>query len=99
MMNTNFVDQIRPFVSKILGPILGAFFTWIATRYGIIIDEDTQTEIIFGVAAAFSGIIAVVINKFINPGNAASAPLAAMEKDQLKVMKQEDAIEKREAKA
>lgn len=79
------IDFWRPFIAKILAPFIGFAVTYLNKKYGIVFsDADTAglvaqiTDLL--VFAVSTGITAVGINKWANPGNAASSHLAAAEK-------------------
>lgn len=81
------IDFLRPFLSRIIAPVVASIVAWLAVRYGIVVDPDVATTrvleaviAIFGILAPLSGIIKQIIDRKINPGNAAHPKLAAIEK-------------------
>lgn len=92
----NLIDHLRPFIKALVAPILGAFFTWLAIRWNIVIDENTQAQVIFAVCAVIAGVLGVFINKVVNPGNMASKDLAVQSKIVTEHIKADQAIEKKE---
>lgn len=85
-------DSYRPFIAKVVAPLIGALVTILNKKYGLVFsDADVQQAvgpvvdlIIFAIS---TGVSAVTINKKVNPGNAASAHLAGMEKEQVETIK------------
>jgi hypothetical protein len=91
-------DAWRPFIAKILAPIIGAIITtfvlWLKTRWNITVElssaeltdivKNTINLIVFAVS---TGVSAVTLNKRVNPGNAASSHLAVVEKRQSEEIK------------
>lgn len=95
-MNT--FDAFRPFISKFLGPILGAiisgFILWLKMRWHITVDIiDVQLASLVDqlvnlvIVMISTGVSAVFVNKKFNPGNAHSSQLAAEEKEESKNLK------------
>lgn len=92
------LDSWRPFIAKILGPIIGAviasFILWLKARWNVEVSLSSQemTELInhtidMMIFAISAGVSAVTLNKKVNPGNAASSHLAAREKYEVQVIK------------
>lgn len=88
------LDSWRPFIAKFIAPIIGFCVTYLNKRFGIAFtDAETQQVlaslvdlVVFSIS---TGISAVAINKKVNPGNAASAHLAAAEKQEVTDMKRQ----------
>ena len=88
-------DTLRPFIAKFLAPLIGLAVTWINKRFGIVFtDAETQQVlaslvdlVVFSISTGFAG---VLINKKVNPGNAASAHLAGKESSEATVLKNND---------
>ncbi len=82
---------LRPFIAPAIMPFLGAALAYLATRFGIVYSPEQQTQItegavsavlwLFATAASLTGIAKVVLNKKINPANAASSELVQEGKD------------------
>lgn len=87
-------DTYRPFIAKIVAPLIGALVTLLNKKYGYqFSDADVQQAIgpvvdliIFAIS---TGVSAVTINKKVNPGNAASSHLAGAEKEESDTIKKE----------
>lgn len=85
-------DFWRPFLAKIIAPFVGFAATWLKHKYNIDFGVDEQNQVVLQltdllVFAITTGLAAVAINKKANPGNAASAHLAAREKHEAVVLK------------
>lgn len=88
-------------ISPFLGRLVAIFLAWVcghlADRYHIFVSTEQQAQLadmIVNVIAGFLTVYAVShkwMNKFINPGDAASSHLAAEEKTQTSVLKFKDA--------
>jgi ATP/ADP translocase len=77
------IDALRPFISRLLAALLAGVCTWLAVRFGFTIDAATQqqlVEAIVGVIVTYMTLYAAshrVIDKRINPDDAASSHAAA----------------------
>lgn len=85
-------DKYRPFVAKIVAPLIGALVTILNKKYGFVFsDPDIQQAVglavDFVIFAVSTGVTAVTINKGVNPGNAASSHLAGREKEEAESIK------------
>lgn len=85
-------DTWRPFIAKIIAPFVGLLVTALNKKYGITFGDTDVAQAVAGltdlvVFAVSTGISAVGINKVVNPGNAASAHLAAREKAEVVTLK------------
>lgn len=89
---------IWEFISTILGRVLAAWLaglcTYLAVKWGIVIDSDTQRQfvehlvgIIIPLLLTLYSIFHKVFNKKLNPGDAASTHLAEREKAQAATLK------------
>lgn len=77
------LDAIRPFLSRILAPIITAGLAFIAVKLGVTFGTDAAghiTEvavvILVGIMQFVYGMLHRGIDKTVNPVDAASAPLA-----------------------
>jgi hypothetical protein len=71
---------LRPLLSRLVASIVGALVAWLTTKYGISLDEETIQGLIATMLGVFGVIYTIVhrlIDKKINPVDAASAPRAA----------------------
>lgn len=68
---------MRPFLSRILAPIIAGACGVLAHKTGIVVDDATVTAAI--VAGAY-GVAHKVLDKKLNPADSASAHLAAQGK-------------------
>lgn len=68
------MNTIRPLLSRILSPFIGAFVLWLFTRYGLNLPgvADAATELI--VFAITTGVSHKLIDRWINPLDAAKVP-------------------------
>jgi hypothetical protein len=91
-------DAWRPFIAKFIAPLVGFAVTWLNKKFGIELGQDDQNQALvalvdFVVFAISTGLAGVGINKVVNPGNAASSHLAAVEKSEVEQIKRsEDGI-------
>lgn len=85
-------DSYRPFIAKALAPFIGLAITALNKKYGFGFTETDQMQaltslvdlVVFALSTGLSG---VMINKKVNPGNAASAHLAGAEKAETQAIK------------
>lgn len=77
------LNALRPFLSRILAPIITAGLAWAAIHWGINFGDDAAGHIteyaVVVLLALFSAVNAVIhktIDKKVNPVDAATAPLA-----------------------
>lgn len=66
-------DWIRPYFSRILGPVIVYFVGWLANRFGVIVTDDQLrvfSELL--VALIFAGIAHKAIDSKVNPHDTAS---------------------------
>lgn len=85
-------DTLRPFIAKFIAPFIGLAITYLNKRYGMEFNDNDAAQaiaslvdlVVFSIA---TGVSAVTINKKVNPGNAASSHLAAVEKTEAAVAK------------
>jgi small basic protein len=78
-------DAIRPFFSRILAGWLAAAAVYLNGKYGITLSGDTQAAIITLAFAIFSTVYSIthrVIDKRVNPGDAAGSHYAVREKEE-----------------
>jgi hypothetical protein len=81
------INALRPFLSRIIGWAVAGLCGWLAVRFGVSIDTDTQTELVValvGVVIPLMGGVASVVHRLVdkrlNPGDAASSHLAVVER-------------------
>jgi hypothetical protein len=87
-------DTLRPFISRILSPFIAMLLTYLGTKFGISFGDDAQpyftetiTALSLPVFLALNAVIHKLLDKWINPGDAASAHLAGREKSEVKTLK------------
>jgi hypothetical protein len=87
-------DFIRLFLSRIIGGLVATFAAWLSTKWGIVIDADTQAQLITAIQVQFFVVFSIfypIIHKWIsskiNPGDAASGRRAAKEKAEVEVIR------------
>lgn len=75
------IDILRPFLSRVIGALVAAFAAWLAAK-GFDFDKDTQQQMVenlVGIILPLFGVIWAVVHKLIdkkvNPGDAASSQL------------------------
>lgn len=79
------IDSLRPFLSRIIAGWIAAVVAFMNAKYGITLDGDTQTAIMtlfFAIASSVYAIVHRVIDKKLNPGDAASSHYASQEKEE-----------------
>ncbi|HXG69473.1 MAG TPA: hypothetical protein VNJ04_02550 [Gemmatimonadaceae bacterium] len=88
------LDALRPFFSRLIAPAITALLAILATKFGIDFGADAAqhltayaTVIAFAVFTAVNGVFHRVIDKKVNPGDAASSHLAGAEKTESKQLK------------
>jgi hypothetical protein len=84
------IDSIRPFLSRILAGWIAALVVYLNAKFGVTLDGDTQTAILTLALGLFSTIYSIVhrvIDKQLNPGDAASSHLASKEEAEAQVLK------------
>lgn len=81
-MDISLFDRLRPFLSKIIAPLIVSALAWAANKTGVVALTDTQFQetMIAVVMWAITSITHTAISKKTNPGNTASAHLAAISK-------------------
>ena len=90
------MNTLSPFLGRLVAIFLGWVFGHLADRYHIFVSTEQQAQLadmIVNVIAGFLTVYAVShkwLNKFINPGDAASSHVAAAEKNEATVLKFRD---------
>ena len=81
------LDSLRPFLSRIIAPFITAALAFLAVRFGLNFGEDAAGHIteytvvlLIWLAQLLNGPIHKWIDKWANPGDAASSHIAAAEK-------------------
>lgn len=77
------MDFLRPFASRILASLIAAIAAYLAQRWGITLDADTQAGLLsvtLGIFGVVYGLVHRVLDKSVNPGDAASSHMAVQEK-------------------
>lgn len=70
------LDSLRPFVSRVVGAVVGALAGIISTKLGIQVDPSTQASITTAVVVGAYGVAHKALDKRINPSDSASKRLA-----------------------
>jgi small basic protein len=76
------MDAIRPFLSRIIAGWIAALIVFLNAKFGVTLDGDTQAAILTLGLGLFSTIYSIahrLIDKKLNPGDAASSHLAVKE--------------------
>ena len=84
-------DSLRPFLSRVIAGLVASGAAYLQTKYGIVLDPDTKANLVVGALATFSVLYPIghrLIDKKINPGDAASKHMAVVEKGQVEAAKQ-----------
>lgn len=86
------LDRLRPYASRVIAAWIASGAAYLETKYGIVLDPDTKANLVVGAIAVFGTIYPIVhrlIDKKLNPGDAASAHQAVAEK--IEVAERKDA--------
>lgn len=82
-------NLLRLVIARTIGGLIATLSAWLMIRYGIIVDDSAQAELTSNVVAVMMTIFTILyplihklINRKINPGDAASSHLAREEKTQ-----------------
>lgn len=70
------LDNLRPFVSRVVGAVVGALAGMLSTKVGIQVDPSTQASITTAVVVGAYGVAHKIIDKKLNPADSASKHLA-----------------------
>lgn len=77
------LNLIRPVLARVVASLMAAFFAWLAVRWGVTIDADTQAETIeaaIGLMLAVFGVVYALVHKALNarfnPADTATPALA-----------------------
>lgn len=85
------MDVLRPYLSRIIAPIITFFLAWVAQKTGIVLDNEAITEstvlLLVPILFVVNGIIHKTLDKTFNPGDAASSHLAVSEKTESEDLK------------
>jgi uncharacterized membrane protein len=84
------IDFLRPFLSRIIAGWVAAFVAYLSTKFGVTLDAETQAGILavlLGIFTTVYSIVHRVLDKKINPGDAASSHLAAKEQVEVAALK------------
>jgi hypothetical protein len=71
------LDNLRPFVSRVVGAVVGALAGMLSTKVGIQVDPSTQASITTAVVVGAYGIAHKALDKKLNPSDSASRKLSA----------------------
>jgi len=81
--------DIQPFLSRIIGSLIGGVAGYLSTKLNIVIDPATQASITAAVVIVVYSITHRVIDRHVNPGDVASPILvqpAVIQKAELKTV-------------
>ena len=70
------LDNLRPFLSRVVGAVVGALAGMLSTKVGIQLDPSTQASITTAVVVGAYGVAHKIIDKKLNPADSASKNLA-----------------------
>lgn len=85
------MNALRPFLSRLISPLISTFATWLSVRWAIELDAASQQQITAAVLViaitvgnyvgqTVNNVVHRLIDKRLNPGDAASSHLAEKEK-------------------
>jgi len=90
---------LRPIISRVIGAWVGGLAIWLSAKYGVVLDENTQLQIIAGAVALLyaigqtvNAVVHRTLDKKLNPGDAASNHLADVEAKEVHVLKAKEAL-------
>lgn len=88
------MDSLRPFLSRLLSPFVAAFAGYLAIHFGVNLDTDNQVvlvkalvEWIIPLMVAVNALVHRALDKWLNPGDAASSHVAKQEAAQASALK------------
>lgn len=77
---------VRPMLSRVIGAWVAALAVWLTAKFGVAVDDSQQEQVIAGaLAVTFAlgqtvyAIVHRLVDKRVNPGDAASGHLATVE--------------------
>lgn len=70
-------DKLRPLVSRVIGAGVAGTAACLESRYGVHVDPATQLGITGAIVAGVYGITHRILDRHVNPGDAATSNLAA----------------------
>lgn len=84
------LNALRPFLARIIASAVAGLAAWLAAHYTIELDTDAQQQVTEGalvlalaiaqwLATTVYGVVHRALSKRLNPGDAASSHLAAVE--------------------
>jgi hypothetical protein len=71
------LDSLRPFVSRLVGALVGALAGVASTKLGIVVDPATQASVTTAVVVGAYGVVHKMLDKKLNPGDTAATPVSA----------------------
>jgi hypothetical protein len=80
------MNVLTPYISRIVAALVGWALLQLGARYGVIVSSETQAQIVEVISNAVLGFTMIylgahkTLDKWINPGDAASSHLGASEK-------------------
>lgn len=86
-------DSLRPYLARLVAGWVATLAVYLETRYQIILDPNTKAALVTGAVGIFGTVYPIVhrlIDKIVNPGDAASSHLASAEKAQVTAMKADE---------
>lgn len=90
------VDALRPILARLIGSLVAALATWLATRWGIQLDEGARGQLTAGLLSVALGVFGVVyslvhraVSTRVNPADAATPALAEKGKQEQVTQSQE----------
>lgn len=84
-------DSLRPYLARLLAAVVPALIGWLCGKLGVKLDPTVVAELNTAtVALLLYGISHTTLNKKMNPGDAASSKLAAVEKQETQELHRAD---------
>jgi uncharacterized membrane protein len=80
------LDNLRPFVSRLVGAAIGALAGMLSTKVGIRVDPTTQASITTAIVVGAYGLVHKILDKKVNPADSASTKLVVAGKADLRRM-------------
>jgi len=86
------IDLLRPFAARLIAAWAPALAVWLTDKVGFpITAEMIESMLWFGLAYSIAGPLHKFINRWVNPGDAASITMSSLEKGQHDSLKRAEA--------
>lgn len=84
------MNVLTPVISRIIAGLVGTLAAYLETKYQVVIAPDTKQALVAGGIGTFGIVYPLVhriLDRWLNPGDAASSHLGAVEKAQAETLK------------